>query len=91
MKERLKWVGHVVLMKDDRLQKIFVFGQPPRAKLKAGRPHLGWGDVIKKDLKKMGTSWKGVNREALNRLGWSRSMRSCVGLRRFGATVSCYE
>ena len=30
----------------------------------------GWKDVIKKDLRKMGTSWDGVKREALNRLGW---------------------
>jgi len=47
-------------------------------------------DVIKKDLNEMGTSWEGVKREALNRLGWRRSVRSCVGLRQFGAAVSCY-
>ena len=28
----------------------------------------------------MGTSWEGVKREVLNRLGWRRSVRSCVGL-----------
>ena len=32
----------------------------------------------------MGTSWAGVKREALNRLVWRRSVRSCVGLRRLG-------
>ena len=89
MKERLRWLGHVVRMKDDRLPKIVLFGQPSRAKRKAGRPRLGWEDVIKKDLKEMGTSWAGVKREALNRLGWRRSVRSCVGLRRLGAAVSC--
>jgi len=45
-------------------------------------------DVINKDLKEMGTSWEGVKREVLNRLGWRRSVRSCVGLRRLGAAVS---
>ena len=35
---------------------------------KAGRPCLGWEDVINKDLKEMGTSWEGVKREALRRL-----------------------
>ena len=77
-------------MKDDRLSKIFLFIQPSRAKRKAGRPRLGWEDAIKEDLKKMGTSWEGVKRKALNRLGWRRSVGSCVGLRRLGAVVGCY-
>ena len=47
-----------------------------------------WEDVINKDLREMGTSWEGVKRETLNRLGWRRSVRSCVGLRRLGAAVS---
>ena len=89
MKERLRWLGHVLRMKDDRLPKIVLFGQPSGATRKAGRPFLGWEDVINKDLKEMGTSWEGVKREALNRLGW-RSVRSCVGLRRLGAAVSYY-
>ena len=31
-----------------------------------------------------------MKKEALNRLGWRRGMRSCVGLRRLGAAVSYY-
>jgi hypothetical protein len=89
MKERLRWLGHVVWMKDDRLPKIVLFGQPSRAKRKVGRPLLGWKDVIKKDLKEMGTSWAGVKRKTLNRLGWRRCGRSCLGLRWLGAAVSC--
>ena len=57
MKGRLRWLGHVLRMKDDRLPKIILFGQPPGATQKAGRPCLGWEDVINKDLKEMGTSW----------------------------------
>ena len=64
MKETLRWVKHVLRMKDDRLPKVF--GQPSRAKRKAGHPRLRWEDVIKKDLKEIGTSWEGVKREALN-------------------------
>ena len=56
-------------MKDDRLPNIVLFGLPSRAKWKAGRPRLGWDDVIKKDLKEFGTS-----RETLSRLGWRRSV-----------------
>ena len=88
MKERLRWLGHVLWMKDDRLPKIYLFGQPSGATRKVGRPRLGWEDVINKDLKEVGISWEGVKRKALNRLGWGRSVRSCVGLRRLGAAVS---
>jgi hypothetical protein len=89
MKDRLRWLGHVVRMKDDRMPKIVFFDQPSRAKRKAGRPRLGWEDVIKEDLKEIGTSWESVKREALNRLGWRRSVRICVGLRRLCSSVSC--
>ena len=71
-------------MKDERLPKIVLFGQPYGATRKAGRLCLGWEDVINKDLKEMGTSWEGVKREALNRLCWRRSVCSCVGLRWLG-------
>ena len=59
MKERLRWLGHVLRMKDDILPKIVLFGQQSGATRKAGRPCLGW---------------EGVKREALNRLGWRRSV-----------------
>ena len=88
MKERLRWLGHVLRMKDDRLPKIVLFGQPFGATRKADPPCLDWEDVINKDLKEMGTSWEGVKRRAFYRLGWRRSMRSCVGLRRLGAAAS---
>ena len=41
-------------------------------------------------LKEMGTSCEGVKRVALNRLSWSKSVRSCVGLWRLSAAVSYY-
>ena len=70
------------------LPKIVLFGQPSRAKRKAGLPRQGWEGVINKGLKEMGTLWEGVKSEALNRLGWKKSVRSCVDLRRLGAAVS---
>ena len=80
---------HVLRMKDDGFPKIVLFGQPSRTQRKVGRPRLGWEDVIKKDLKEMGTYWEGVKREALNRLVRRRSLRSCVGLRWPDTAVSC--
>ena len=69
MKESLSWLGHILRMKDDRLPKIVLFGQPSRAKRKVGHPYLGWEDVIRKDLNEIGTYWEGGKRGALNRLG----------------------
>ncbi|XP_065580646.1 uncharacterized protein LOC136040334 [Artemia franciscana] len=53
MKERPRWLGQVLRMKDDRLPKIVLFSQPSRAKQKAGLPLFGWEDFIKKDLKEI--------------------------------------
>jgi hypothetical protein len=89
MRGRLKWPEHVLWIRDNRLPKIVLFGLPPRAKQKAGRPWLGWRDVIKKDLREIETSREGVKREALNKFGWRRSVLSCVGLRRLYATLCC--
>nr|CAG4635377.1 EOG090X03UT [Artemia franciscana] len=48
-----------------------------------------WGGrTIRKDLKEMETSWDGVKKEVLNRLGQRISIRSCFGLRRLGAAAS---
>ena len=44
---------------------------------KAGRSRLGWEEVVRKE-REMETSWEGVKRDALNRLGWRRSVHSCV-------------
>ena len=87
MREGLRWLGHVLKIKDDRLPKIVLFGQPFKAKGRACRP-MGWEDV--KDFREMGTSWEDVKREALNRLGLRRRNGcSFVGLRRLGAAVNC--
>jgi hypothetical protein len=67
-------------MKDDRLPKIVFFGQPSRANQRAGVLWLWWKDVVKKDLRGMGTSWEGVKREVLNELGW----RVCIALLALG-------
>ena len=47
MREKLRWQGHVLRMKDNGLPKIVLFGQPSRAKRSASRPRLGPEYVIK--------------------------------------------
>jgi hypothetical protein len=49
-------------MKDDRLSKVVLVGQSSRANRKAGRPRMSLEDVVRKDLREMGTSWEGVKR-----------------------------
>ena len=49
MIERLRWLGHVPRMKDDRLPKIVLFGEPSGATRKAVCTCLGWENVINKD------------------------------------------
>ena len=71
-----------------QITKDYPFWLTVWATRKAGRSLLGWEDVINKDLKDMGTSWEDLKREALNRLGWRRSMCSSVCLRRLSAAVS---
>ena len=85
MKERLRWLGHVLRMKADRLPKIVFFGQLSGAKWKAGRRRLEWEEIKIERKRELPGS---IKREALNRLGWRRSVHSCVGLRRLGAAVS---
>ena len=74
-------------MKDDRLPKIVLVGQPSRAKQKAGRPRIGWKDVVRKDLRGIRTSWEVVKKKALNILGWRRCLRNYVGLMQLGAAL----
>jgi len=42
---------------------------------------MGWKDIVRKDLREIGTSRERVKREALNKFGWRRSVRSCIGFR----------
>ena len=88
MKERLRWLGHVLQVKDHKSSKLFLVGQPSKANRKAGHPQMGWEYVVWEDLVEMGTSGEGLKRVALSRLGLRRSMRSYVYLRWFGGAVS---
>jgi len=52
MRERLRWLQHVMQMKLNRLPKIVLFVQPSRANCKAGCPRLGKGGCQKERFKK---------------------------------------
>ena len=49
-KSRMKWAGHMVRMKDDKLPKRSETKK--QGFRKRGRPQLGWEDCVKRDLRK---------------------------------------
>ena len=57
MRKRLKWAGHLEIMKGERLKKradsLRVEGRRRR-----GRPRLKWDDCVKRDLACVGGEWR---------------------------------
>ena len=54
MRERLRWL--FLRMKDDRLPKIVLVGQPSRTERRAGYPPMDREDFARKNSKEIGTS-----------------------------------
>ena len=57
---RLRWLGHVARMENDRLPKMMMFSTLEGAG-KRGRPIRSWNDYVRKDLDSLGMSltwWK---------------------------------
>jgi hypothetical protein len=52
MKERLKWIGNILWMKDSVLAKMAIFGHFSGTKKISSSPN-GVGKVMKKDLRKL--------------------------------------
>ena len=53
VQRRLRWLGHVARMEDDRLPKQLLFGELLTVRPRHG-PKLRWRDVIVKDVQRMG-------------------------------------
>jgi len=47
---RLRWLGHVGRMGDERVPKRVLFGKIMGGKRSRGRPRVSWADVVTKDL-----------------------------------------
>jgi len=52
---RLKWLGHVLRMKDDRLTKS-VHQWKPTGKRSRGRPNKRWMECTEEDLRRVGVT-----------------------------------
>lgn len=69
---RLKWLGHIRRMDDNRIPKQILFGEPTMGKRKASKPYQRWRDLIRKDFKDYDineTSWF-EDCDAANRSSW---------------------
>jgi hypothetical protein len=57
-KGRLRWLGHVERMEDNRAPKRTLCGRPG-GRRKKGRPLLSWLDDLEDDLREMGVrGWR---------------------------------
>ena len=71
---RLRWLGHVRRMPDDRIPKRVLYGQLASGNRTTGRPKLRFRDVVKRDMKAVDiglTTWESL---AADRSSWRRSL-----------------
>jgi len=66
---RLRWLGHVQRMSDDRIAKQ-VLHWVPEDRRERGRPRVIWQHVVIKDLEKGGLSWEEAVSLTANRREW---------------------
>jgi len=74
MERKLRWLGHLSRVDDDRLPRQAVCWDLDTAKQKPGRPRKNWNDTIHDELKAMGLTWGEAQQLAANRNEW----RQCV-------------
>ena len=70
---RLKWLGYVLRMDQDRIPKTAMYWTPV-GKRKSGQPRKTWQRTVQTELKQMGLSWGEAQKLARNRQKW----RHCV-------------
>ena len=76
MKERrLRLLGHVLRMGNNRAPKVAMRWTPSNGKRKRGRPRMTWRRTVEKDLKEIGLSWGEAEAAARDRGNWRQLVR----------------
>ena len=73
---QLRWAGHVIRMKEDRIPKQLLYGELERGKRRVGGQKLRYKDVMKRHLKAGGINVEGWEALAGDRASWRRSLHS---------------
>ena len=74
---RLRWLGHVFRMDDNRFPKQ-TLKWAPVGKRGRGRPKLTWRNTIEKDLRERNITWDEASTLAEDRTEWRRRTARCV-------------
>ena len=72
---RLRWLGHVSRMKDDRIPKQLLFGELARGTRDRGCPRKRWKDCAKDDLKSFNIDYNSWYCETQDRARWQQNVR----------------
>ena len=67
---RLRWLGHVFRMKDQRIPKMAMEWKKTSHKRGRGRPKTTWRSTVEKDLRDGEMTWEEANTSAQNRDAW---------------------
>jgi len=70
--ERWHCLSHVLWMDHQRISQQALHWEVQGFKRRPVRPRTNWRDVVKKDLQRMGLTWKEAEVAALDRSEWSR-------------------
>ena len=79
LKSRLRWVGHVTRMEDNRLPKQLMFGELASGKRKQGRPLKRYKDRVKASISHAEITAKELEPHAHDRTGWRTLTRHAMG------------
>ena len=75
---RLRWLGHVSRMDDNRIPKDILYGELATGTRPTGRPALRLRDVLKRDLKAGGFDPSELELAASDRSGWRATTRTVI-------------
>ena len=72
---RLRWLGHVYRMDDERIPKKVLYSQLATGSRRLGRPVLRYKDVCKRDIKSCDIDLESWERTVTNRSKWREVVR----------------
>ena len=81
---RMRWLGHVTRMKDDRIPKDLLYGKLATGKRPTGRPQLRFKDICKRDFQELGINTDSWEAAATDRDAWRHTVK--VGLSQYEKT-----